>query len=112
MGARRPLPGGNVRPLAESGPLTCSATDRRPARWITPFPVSLATAEHAFAPLVPPRSGFRCDAAPEVWREFAMESVANLAREQRQPGGCTKRSANAPKPTRTRGGRIPGRDLE
>ena len=41
-----------------------------------------------------------------------MESVTNLAREQRQPGGCTKRSANAPKPTRTRGGRIPGRDLE
>ena len=41
-----------------------------------------------------------------------MESVANLAREQRQPGGCPMRSANAPKPTRTRGGRIPGRDLE
>jgi len=41
-----------------------------------------------------------------------MQSVTNLAREQRQPGGCTMRSANAPKPTRTRGGRIPGRDLE
>ena len=35
-----------------------------------------------------------------------------LAGEQCEPGGCTMRSANAPKQTCIRGGRIPGRDLE
>jgi hypothetical protein len=91
MRARRPLPGGNVRPLAESGQLTCSAKRSEVGEIVHAFGGSLLqTAALGFPNLAPLRPRLGCHSVPARLGWTSMESVRNpWCAAQRDCGGET-----------------------